>query len=78
MVLPSALVFLANGVLGELAQDTGKVGRLLAIWDVSAARDLAWDFADHLRNLTDVDRDIALDAQDHHIDVIGPALLLPI
>jgi len=30
-----------GGVLGELAQDTGKVGRLLAIWNVSAARDLA-------------------------------------
>jgi hypothetical protein len=77
-VLPAALTFLANGVLGELAQDTGNVGRLLAIWDVSAARDLAWGFADHLRNLTGVDRDVALDAQDQLTGVIGRALLLPI
>jgi len=77
-VLPAALTFLANGVLGELAQDTGKVGRLLAIWNVSAARDLAWDFADHLRNLTGVDRDIALSAEDQLTGVIGRALLLPI
>jgi hypothetical protein len=77
-VLPAALTFLANGVLGELAQDTGKVGRLLAIWNVSAARDLAWGFADHLRNLTGVDREIALDAQDQLTGVIGRSLLLPI
>lgn len=77
-VLPAALTFLANGVLGELAQDTGKVGRLLAIWDVRAARDLAWTFADHLRNLTGIDREIALDAQDQLTGVIGRALLLPI
>jgi len=77
-VLPAALTFLANGVLGELAQDTGKVGRLLAIWNVSAARDLAWGFADHLRNLTGVDRDVALDAQDQLTGVIGRSLLLPI
>jgi hypothetical protein len=77
-VLPAALTFLANGVLGELAQDTGKVGRLLAIWNVSAARDLAWGFADHLRNLTGVDRDDALDAQDQLTGVIGRSLLLPI
>ena len=77
-VLPAALTFLAKGVLGELAQDTGKVGRLLAIWNVSAARDLAWGFADHLRNLTGVDRDIALDAQCQLTGVIGRLLLLPI
>ena len=77
-VLPAALTFLANGVLGELAQDTGKVGRLLAIWDVSAARDLAWGFADHLRNLTGVDREVALDAQDQLTGVIGRALLMPV
>src|SRR5262249_53409550 len=38
VVLPEALEFLATGILGELAQDTGKIGRLLAIWNVSAAR----------------------------------------
>ncbi len=38
-VLPSALNFLATGIVGELAQDTGRVGRLLAIWNVRAARE---------------------------------------
>ena len=75
-VLPMALNFLAADVAGELAQDTGKVGRLLAIWNVSAARDLAWNFADHLRSLGGVSRDTALDAQDQLSGVIGRSLLL--
>jgi hypothetical protein len=77
-VLPSALNLLAAGVVGELAQDTGKVGRLLAIWNVRAARDLAWDFADHLRNLTGMSRDLALESQDKLTGVIGRSLLLPV
>ena len=77
-VLPSALDLLATGIVGELAQDTGKVGRLLAIWNVRAARDLAWDFADHLRNLGGVSRDLALEGQDKLTGVIGRSLLLPL
>ncbi len=50
-VMPSALTMLATDTLGVLAQDTGKVGRLLAFWDICRARDLAWDFANHLRAL---------------------------
>jgi hypothetical protein len=76
-VLPSALTFLATGIVGELAQDTGKVGRLLAIWNIRVARDLAWDFADHLRDLGGLSRDLALDAQDKLTGVIGRGLLLP-
>jgi len=76
--LPVALQFLATGIVGELAQDTGKIGRLLAIWDIRVARDLAWDFADHLRNLQGVNRDVALDAQDKLTGVIGRSLLLPV
>jgi hypothetical protein len=75
-VLPSALNLLAAGIVGELAQDTGKVGRLLAIWNVRAARDLAWDFAGHLRNLEGASRDVALEAQDKLSGVIGRMLLL--
>ena len=75
-VLPSALDFLATGIVGELAQDTGKVGRLLAIWNIRAARDLAWNFADHLRNLEGLSREAALDAQDQLTGVIGRSLLL--
>jgi hypothetical protein len=77
-VLPSALNFLAAGIVGELAQDTGRVGRLLAIWNVRVARDLAWDFADHLRTLGTVSRDSALEAQDKLTGVIGRSLLLPV
>ena len=76
-VLPTALQFLATGILGELAQDTGKIGRLLAIWNVSAARDLAWEFAHHLRSLPNLNRTLALAAQDQITGVLGRSLLLP-
>jgi Family of unknown function (DUF5995) len=75
-VLPQALQFLATGIVGELAQDTGKIGRLLAIWKVRAARDLAWDFADHLRPLQGIARDTALAIQDQITGVVGRSLLL--
>ena len=51
-VMPSALTMLATDTLGVLAEDTGKIGRLLAFWDICSARNLAWDFANHLRDLT--------------------------
>jgi Family of unknown function (DUF5995) len=76
--LPQALQFLAAGILGELAQDTGKIGRLLAIWNVRAARDMAWDFADHLRSLTGMARTTALTAQDQITGVVGRSLLLAV
>jgi hypothetical protein len=77
-VLPSALQVLATGILGEAAQDTGKIGRLLAIWNIRAARDLAWDFADHLRSLSGVSRELSLTAQDQLTGVIGRSLLLSV
>jgi hypothetical protein len=77
-VLPSALNVLAAGIAGELAQDTGKVGRILAIWNVRAARDLAWDFAGHLRNIGGLGRDFAMEAQDKLTGVIGRTLLLSV
>ncbi len=76
--LPLALQFLATGIVGELAQDTGKIGRLLATWDIRVARDLAWNFSDHLRELGGVGRAVALDAQDKLTGVIGRSLLLPV
>lgn len=75
-LLPQALNFLAVGIVGELAQDTGKAGRLLAIWNVRAARELAWDFAAFLRNLDGLSRDLALEAHDKLAGVIGRTLLL--
>ena len=77
-VLPTALRFLATGVLGELAQDTGNIGKLLAIWKVRAARDLAWDLAGHLRSLTGTARATALTLQDQMTGVIGHSLLLAV
>jgi hypothetical protein len=74
-VMPSALTMLASDTLGVLAQDTGMVGRLLAFWDICKARDLAWGFADQLRGLSGVARDVAMDAQDQMTGVVGRAIL---
>lgn len=74
-LMPSTLTMLATDTLGVLAQDTGKIGRLLAFWDICRARDLAWDFANHLRDLTGLARDAALSAQDALTGVIGRAIL---
>jgi hypothetical protein len=75
-VMPSALTMLANDTLGVLAQDTGKIGRLLAFWDISSARELAWDFANHLRSLTGLTRAAALSAQDALTGALGRAILV--
>jgi Family of unknown function (DUF5995) len=74
-LLPAELNALATDTLGVLAEDTGKIGRLLAFWDICKARDLAWDFADHLRGLTGVSRDVALSAQDAVTGARGRAIL---
>jgi hypothetical protein len=74
-VMPAALNMLATDTLGVLAHDTGKIGRLLALWDICRARDLAWDFAGHLRGLDGLARDAALSAQDALTGVIGRAIL---
>jgi hypothetical protein len=75
-ILPQTLHELAaGGTIGELAEDTGKVGQLLAIWNIRSARNLAWDFADHLKGLGPVRRRLALAAQDQLTGVIGRSLL---
>jgi Family of unknown function (DUF5995) len=74
-VMPSALTMLATDTLGVLAQDTGKVGRLLAFWNICSARDLAWDFANHVRSLAMPSRDVALNAQDAVTGTLGRAIL---
>jgi hypothetical protein len=74
-VMPSALQMMATDTLGILAENTGKVGRLLAFWDICEARDLAWDFANHLWNLPGALRQAALDAQDQITGVLGRAIL---
>ena len=74
-VMPSALEMLANGILGMAAQDTGKIGRVLAFWNICKARDLAWDFSDHLRGLNGMARAVALMTQDQMTGVLGRAIL---
>lgn len=74
-VMPSELTVLATDTLGVLAQDTGKVGRLLAFWNLCKAREMAWGFADHLRGLDGVVRDVALGMQDGMTGALGRAIL---
>jgi Family of unknown function (DUF5995) len=74
-LMPATLTMLATDTLGVLAQDTGKVGRLLAFWNICQARDLAWDFSNHLRSLAGLARDAALGAQDTMTGALGRALL---
>jgi hypothetical protein len=75
LLMPSTLSMLATDTLGVIAQDTGKVGQLLAFWDICAARNLAWDFANHLRILPELSRDVALNAQDKMTGALGRAIL---
>lgn len=77
-VMPAALNELAVGVLGEAAQDTGKIGRLLAIWNITVARDTAWAFADYLRVMPAALRPQALALQDKTTGLVGRSLLLPV
>jgi hypothetical protein len=77
-LLPTVLTDLATGVLGGLAEDTGKVGQLLAIWDVAAARDVAWTFAGYLQDLPEAARPAALLVQDKLTGLAGRGLLLPL
>jgi hypothetical protein len=74
-VMPSALTMLATDTLGVLAQDTGKVGRLLAFWDICRARDVAWDLANQLRSFAGITRDVALSTQDALTGALGRAIL---
>jgi hypothetical protein len=77
-VLPDALKVLATGILGQAAQDTGKIGRLLAIWDVGVARDAAWTFADFVRGLPAAASQAAFTIQDKATGLAGRGLLLPL
>ncbi|MEO6911071.1 MAG: DUF5995 family protein [Edaphobacter sp.] len=74
-VMPAALEMLAAGILGMAAQDTGKIGKVLAFWNICRARDLAWDFADYLRGLNGIRRVVGLTAQDQMTGVVGRAIL---
>jgi hypothetical protein len=69
---------LASGILGMAAQDTGKIGRVLAFWNICRARDLAWNFADHLRGLSGIAQIVALTAQDQMTGALGRAIVMAV
>lgn len=74
-VMPAALQMLAVGILGLAAQDTGKIGRVLAFWNICKARDLAWNFSNSLRGLPEPALTVVLTAQDQMTGVAGRAIL---
>jgi hypothetical protein len=74
-LMPQTLTMLATDTLGVLAQDTGKVGRLLAFWDICKARELAWNFANYLRGVPAPAQILAAGAQDQMTGVVGRAIL---
>ncbi len=74
-VTPAAMSMLSSGPLGELAEDTGKIGRHLAAFDIMAARDAAWDFACQLRDLPALARHAAVAAQDAITGQLGRTIL---
>ena len=79
-VLPRALEFLATGILGEIAQDSGKIGQMLAIWNVRKARDTSWDNSnvlEHLENVPLLQRKFVT-ALDKVTGLAGRGLLLPL
>ena len=74
-VMPQAMAMLSAGPLGEAAEDSGKVGRLLGSFDIRAARNAAWDFAEVLCELDGIVRETALAAQDVTTAALGRTLL---
>jgi hypothetical protein len=77
-LLPVALQNLDDGNLGRLAEKTGKIGRLLAMWNVKAAREFAWDFGAHLQDLGSIKRFAAVSLQDRLTGALGRSLLLAV
>jgi hypothetical protein len=77
-LLPVALSHLDDGDLGRLAEKTGKIGRILAMWNVKAAREFAWDFGSHLRDLHAIKRLAAVTIQDRLTGALGRSLLLAV
>jgi hypothetical protein len=77
-VMPLALEFLATGILGQIAQDSDKIGKMLAVWNIRVARDLAWEFAEHLKGLPPFALTFATNSQDRFTGAIGRMLLMPI
>jgi hypothetical protein len=76
--LPQSLEFLATGLLGEIAQDSGKIGSLLALWSVRKARDNGWNNSVVLKNIENIPfiRKSFLSSLDRMTGALGRTLLL--
>ena len=76
-VEPEILYNLATGIIGEVAQDLGTLGRLLTIWSVQTARDTAWTNAELLWQVQDLPtvRDDLLLVLDRMIGLASRGLL---
>ncbi len=77
-VTTQATAMLSAGPLGEVAEDSGKLGQLLSSFDIHAARNAAWDFAGILCDLGGIAHETALAAQDVSAAALGRALLTPV
>jgi len=75
-----ALQYLSTGLLGMLAQDTGKLGGVLAIWKVRQARDTAWTNGEILWQIKGMSlaRDKFAAVLDKMTGYPGRGLLIPV
>jgi len=75
-----ALQYLSTGLLGMLAQDTGKLGGVLAIWKVRQARDTAWTNGEILWQIKGMSlaRDKFAIVLDKMTGYAGRGLLIPV
>jgi hypothetical protein len=74
-----AMEAMATGVIGEMAHDLGRLGDVIAMWDVRKARDAAWVNAEVLWSLRDQPELSAdyLAVLDRTAGFAGRGLLIP-
>jgi len=79
-VEPEILEYLASDRLGMIAQDTGRLGSVLAMWKVRQARETAWTNGEVLWQLRSFApaRDKFLGALDKLTGYAGRGLLIPV
>ena len=72
--------YLSTGLLGMLAEDTGKLGGVLAMWKVRQARDTAWTNGEILRQIKGMSlaRDKFANVLDKMTGYAGRGLLIPV
>ncbi|MGZ8844741.1 MAG: DUF5995 family protein [Pyrinomonadaceae bacterium] len=75
-----AMQYLSTGLLGTIAQDTGKLGGVLAMWKVRQARDTAWTNGEILWQIKTlkVARDKFSGVLDKMTGYAGRGLLIPV